>query len=50
MQISSSALKTKQTSIFDLESFNDLLNNKIKTDSHCFGCTAGAGKFFSVSK
>lgn len=43
MQISSSALKTKQTSIFDLESFNDLLNNKIKTDSHCFGCTAGAG-------
>jgi len=45
MQISSSALKTKKhtTSVFDLESFNDLLGNRIKTDNHCFGCTAGMG-------
>jgi radical SAM/Cys-rich protein len=29
--------------VFDLDSAEDLINDKIVTDSHCFGCTAGAG-------
>jgi Protein of unknown function (DUF3641) len=29
--------------IFDIESTDDLLNINIKTDNHCFGCTAGMG-------
>jgi radical SAM/Cys-rich protein len=29
--------------VFDLDSAEDLINEKIVTDSHCFGCTAGAG-------
>lgn len=31
-----------EKSIYDFD-FNQLLNRKIKVDSHCFGCTAGAG-------
>jgi len=29
--------------VFDIESTDDLLDKKIQTDSHCFGCTAGVG-------
>eukprot|EP00241_Pyramimonas_parkeae_P006396 CAMPEP_0114251346 /NCGR_PEP_ID=MMETSP0058-20121206/15220_1 /TAXON_ID=36894 /ORGANISM="Pyramimonas parkeae, CCMP726" /LENGTH=416 /DNA_ID=CAMNT_0001365139 /DNA_START=105 /DNA_END=1355 /DNA_ORIENTATION=+ len=32
----------KQT-VFDLESLDDITGTSIFTDSHCFGCTAGAG-------
>ncbi|KAI2514198.1 DUF3641-containing protein [Fragilaria crotonensis] len=30
-------------SVFDLESLLDLQKYRIKTDNHCFGCTAGMG-------
>lgn len=29
--------------IFELESFQDLVGRRIAVDSHCFGCTAGQG-------
>ena len=29
--------------IWELDSFSELANSRIATDSHCFGCTAGAG-------
>jgi len=29
--------------VFDVDSLNDLLDVRIRTDSHCFGCTAGMG-------
>lgn len=29
--------------VFDISSAADLINDRIVTDSHCFGCTAGAG-------
>ena len=29
--------------IWEIDSFSDLANSGIATDSHCFGCTAGAG-------
>ncbi|MGZ4897503.1 MAG: arsenosugar biosynthesis radical SAM (seleno)protein ArsS [Candidatus Angelobacter sp.] len=29
--------------IWEIDSFAELAHNKIATDSHCFGCTAGAG-------
>ena len=40
--------RTQETSInaktvFDVKSADDLTSTKIITDSHCFGCTAGAG-------
>ncbi|HXA85224.1 MAG TPA: arsenosugar biosynthesis radical SAM (seleno)protein ArsS [Candidatus Dormibacteraeota bacterium] len=30
-------------SIWEIESFAELANSPVATDSHCFGCTAGAG-------
>ena len=38
----SSILKNPRT-VYDINSASDLLNSRIVTDSHCFGCTAGAG-------
>lgn len=32
-----------KTSIFDLETCDDLVGERIVADNHCFGCTAGAG-------
>lgn len=29
--------------IFDIESWDDLLDMRIRTDTHCYGCTAGSG-------
>lgn len=29
--------------VFDVNSLDDLLNIQIRTDNHCFGCTAGMG-------
>ena len=29
--------------VFGIESFHELIGGDIKVDSHCFGCTAGAG-------
>jgi radical SAM/Cys-rich protein len=31
------------TSVFDLDSLDDVVGKGIVTDNHCFGCTAGAG-------
>lgn len=33
----------KKTSIFDLDSLSSVIDRPIAVDSHCFGCTAGAG-------
>jgi radical SAM/Cys-rich protein len=30
-------------SVFDLESLEELIDVRIRTDNHCFGCTAGMG-------
>jgi len=30
-------------SVFDIESYTDLMKAPIKNDNHCFGCTAGMG-------
>ena len=30
-------------SVFDIESLDELTNVRIRTDNHCFGCTAGMG-------
>ena len=30
-------------SVFDIESLTDLMETRILTDNHCFGCTAGMG-------
>lgn len=38
-----SNIKRRNKSIYDITSTTDLKNHKIVTDSHCFGCTAGAG-------
>ena len=29
--------------VFDIESLDDLRDVRIRTDNHCFGCTAGMG-------
>lgn len=29
--------------VFDIGSLDDLLNVRVRTDNHCFGCTAGMG-------
>ncbi|CAJ1961439.1 unnamed protein product [Cylindrotheca closterium] len=29
--------------VFDLESLDELIESRIRTDNHCFGCTAGMG-------
>jgi len=29
--------------VFDLESLDELIGTRIRTDNHCFGCTAGMG-------
>jgi len=29
--------------VFDLESLDELIDTRIRTDNHCFGCTAGMG-------
>lgn len=39
---SSDSLKEFMT-VFDIESSSELISDRIVTDSHCFGCTAGAG-------
>jgi len=31
------------TTLWDISSLNDLVNRRIASDTHCFGCTAGAG-------
>jgi hypothetical protein len=29
--------------VFDIQSLDDLMDAPIRTDNHCFGCTAGMG-------
>jgi hypothetical protein len=29
------------TGVFDIETLDELLETRIRTDNHCFGCTAG---------
>jgi hypothetical protein len=33
----------KKTTVFDIDSLEDLQDINIRTDNHCFGCTAGMG-------
>lgn len=33
----------RRPTVFDLESFDAMADTQIRTGSHCFGCTAGAG-------
>jgi len=35
--------KEEGSSVFDLESLDQLRGSKVATDNHCFGCTAGNG-------
>ena len=35
--------KKQKLSIFDIESLTDLEKYSVRTDNHCFGCTAGSG-------
>ena len=42
-------LGDRRTTIFDVESLDELVGDRIATDSHCFGCTAGAGSSCSGS-
>ena len=35
--------KKQKLSVFDIESLNDLEKYAVRTDNHCFGCTAGSG-------
>ena len=32
-----------RSTIHDIESLDELMENPIKLDDHCFGCTAGMG-------
>ena len=36
-------LTTGATTLWDLDSLEELVGQPIATDSHCFACTAGAG-------
>jgi len=36
-------IASKKTSVFDIESFDEIADFEIATASHCYGCTAGAG-------
>ena len=35
--------KLSKKTVFDIESLNDIVENDIYFDLHCFGCTAGSG-------
>ena len=35
--------KLNKKTVFDIESLNDIVENDIYFDLHCFGCTAGSG-------
>ena len=36
-------LRAERLTVFDIESYGQLAEQRIATGSHCFGCTAGAG-------
>lgn len=29
--------------VFDIDSLHDLTGRRVRSDAHCYGCTAGAG-------
>lgn len=35
--------KKQKLSVFDIESLLDLQKYSVRTDNHCYGCTAGSG-------
>ena len=35
--------KKQKLNVFDIESLADLEKYAVRTDNHCFGCTAGSG-------
>jgi len=41
--IGSKEIHSGGLTVFDLNSFEELMNYEIKNDNHCFGCTAGMG-------
>lgn len=40
---SESSKRRKKLSVFDIEMLTDLEKYSVRTDNHCFGCTAGSG-------
>jgi radical SAM protein with 4Fe4S-binding SPASM domain len=36
-------MRGKKGSVWEVESLDELAGQRIAVDSHCFGCTAGAG-------
>ena len=43
--VGTDAIHGKDTAltVFDLESYGDLMQYEIRNDNHCFGCTSGMG-------
>ena len=35
--------RKQKLSVFDIEALSDLEKYSVRTDNHCFGCTAGSG-------
>lgn len=42
-QLDIGIVNSSKKTVFDVESVDDLLGSAIAVESHCFGCTAGAG-------
>jgi radical SAM/Cys-rich protein len=43
LMVGTDAIHKDGLSVFDMESLADLQKHEIRTDNHCFGCTAGMG-------
>jgi radical SAM/Cys-rich protein len=43
LMVGTDAIHQDGLSVFDMETLGDLLKHEIRTDNHCFGCTAGMG-------
>jgi radical SAM/Cys-rich protein len=43
LMVGTDAIHQDGLSVFDMESLGDLQKHEIRTDNHCFGCTAGMG-------
>jgi radical SAM/Cys-rich protein len=43
LMVGTDAIHKDGLSVFDMESLGDLQKHEIRTDNHCFGCTAGMG-------
>jgi radical SAM/Cys-rich protein len=43
LMVGTDAIHKDGLSVFDMETLGDLQKHEIRTDNHCFGCTAGMG-------